>query len=371
MRKIFKELHLWLSIPFGLLITVICLTGAILVFEKEITQCVESRLYKVKYNEGDEKLAPSNIVARAKEQLPDSIIISGIEIFSSPHKASMLRYNGSSRRDAISVNPYTGEVLGYVKWNSFFKTMFYLHRFMMDPPTKRGVMSTGKLIVALSTIVMMVITITGLVIWFPRSRSRNYLKIVKSRLKFSVSKGWKRFWYDSHLSLGFYSALVVLLMGITGLTWSFSSVRQAAYSMLGADKKEKSKVVKIESGSSSLSTESPWDNAFNELNKLYPEYQSITISKGKADVKPRPHSKNPFLRDSYKFGDSGALEEVVYYKNQSQSSKAKGIIYTLHTGSFGGIFFKIIYFIIALIAASLPISGYYLWIKKKLRRSNR
>ena len=38
MRQFFHQIHLWLSIPLGILISVICLTGAILVFEKEITQ---------------------------------------------------------------------------------------------------------------------------------------------------------------------------------------------------------------------------------------------------------------------------------------------------------------------------------------------
>lgn len=40
MRKFFHQIHLWLSIPLGILISVICLTGAILVFEKEITQII-------------------------------------------------------------------------------------------------------------------------------------------------------------------------------------------------------------------------------------------------------------------------------------------------------------------------------------------
>lgn len=38
MRQFFHQIHLWLSIPLGILISVICLTGVILVFEKEITQ---------------------------------------------------------------------------------------------------------------------------------------------------------------------------------------------------------------------------------------------------------------------------------------------------------------------------------------------
>ena len=32
MNKVFRKIHLWLSVPVGLIITVICLTGAALVF---------------------------------------------------------------------------------------------------------------------------------------------------------------------------------------------------------------------------------------------------------------------------------------------------------------------------------------------------
>ena len=33
MKKTFRKIHLWLSVPFGLIISIICLTGAALVFE--------------------------------------------------------------------------------------------------------------------------------------------------------------------------------------------------------------------------------------------------------------------------------------------------------------------------------------------------
>ena len=36
MKKFFAKIHLWLSIPFGIIIAIVCLTGAILVFEAEI-----------------------------------------------------------------------------------------------------------------------------------------------------------------------------------------------------------------------------------------------------------------------------------------------------------------------------------------------
>ena len=38
MKKAFRKIHLWLSVPFGLIITVICFSGAALVFEDEVME---------------------------------------------------------------------------------------------------------------------------------------------------------------------------------------------------------------------------------------------------------------------------------------------------------------------------------------------
>ena len=46
MKKFFAKIHLWLSIPFGIIIAIVCLTGAILVFETEILEfCYPSRYF--------------------------------------------------------------------------------------------------------------------------------------------------------------------------------------------------------------------------------------------------------------------------------------------------------------------------------------
>ena len=40
MKRFFAKIHLWLSIPVGLFLAIICLTGASLVFEQEITRAL-------------------------------------------------------------------------------------------------------------------------------------------------------------------------------------------------------------------------------------------------------------------------------------------------------------------------------------------
>lgn len=47
MKKIFRKIHLWLSVPFGLIITLVCFSGAILVFENEVNEWFRHDLYYV------------------------------------------------------------------------------------------------------------------------------------------------------------------------------------------------------------------------------------------------------------------------------------------------------------------------------------
>ena len=47
MKKLFRDIHLWLSVPFGVFITLICFSGSMLVFEKEISEWCRPGLYFV------------------------------------------------------------------------------------------------------------------------------------------------------------------------------------------------------------------------------------------------------------------------------------------------------------------------------------
>lgn len=228
MRKLFKQIHLWISVPVGLIISIVCLTGALLVFEKEITRAVSPHLYTVDYTEGATPLKPSQIVALINNQISDTLEVNSLQMARNPEEAWMVSFKNAGRRQ-LSINPYSGEINGWVEGSSFFQTVRKLHRWLLDAPAQKGAPSTGKTIVGISTLLMVVILISGLVIWWPRSR-----KSLQNRLKLSCNKGWFRFWYDSHVSLGFYATIFLLIMALTGLTWSFRWYRTGFYALFGA-----------------------------------------------------------------------------------------------------------------------------------------
>lgn len=62
-EKKFRQIHLWLSVPFGIIISILCLSGAALVFENEITEALNHDFYYVE-NVGSTPLPAGELAKR-------------------------------------------------------------------------------------------------------------------------------------------------------------------------------------------------------------------------------------------------------------------------------------------------------------------
>ena len=110
MKRLLRNIHLWLSIPTGIIISLVCFSGAMLVFEKELTETIDSEVYFV--NETNSTPLPLQVLMEKVEQtLPDSVSITGLTISSDPSRAYQVSLS-KPRRASIYLNPYTGEVTG-------------------------------------------------------------------------------------------------------------------------------------------------------------------------------------------------------------------------------------------------------------------
>lgn len=80
MRKIFRKIHLWLSVPFGLIITLICFSGAMLVFESEVNELMRPELYFVK-KVGTAPLPVDQLLEKVAATLPGQCFRVGCQHF--------------------------------------------------------------------------------------------------------------------------------------------------------------------------------------------------------------------------------------------------------------------------------------------------
>ena len=366
MRKFLKQAHIWLSIPLGVVITITCFTGAMLIFEREITEVVQHDYYYVAKAEG-EPLSVDEIIARVEPTLEEGRKITGVTISSDPERSYKVNVN-TPKHAAIFVDQYSGEVLGEPGRAAFFKDMFRLHRWLMDErPEDDNAVFWGKVIVGTSTLLMVIIILTGIVLWFPKS-----IKALKNRTQIALRKGWHRFWYDLHVVGGIYATLLLLAMALTGLTWSFEWYSKGFYGLFGVettkgghghsgDKGDKA-------GRGGGSKYLHWQDALDVVQGECGEYKELTVSSGSITVK-RDEWGNQRASDSYSFdAATGEITEVVRYADAEYDRKVRGWVYTLHVGNWGGILSRVLWFLAAMLGAALPLTGYYLWIKRKFFR---
>ena len=377
MKKTFRKIHLWLAVPFGLIITIICFTGALLVFEDQVTQLTNRHLYYIE-SPGSQPLPVGTLVEKVEKvesQLTKGATITGVTIYPQPDRSYQVNLS-APKGAAVYIDPYTGEVLGQSQRTPFFRTVFMLHRWLLDSQPADGGIFWGKRITGISTLLFVIILLSGIVIWWPRSR-----KGLKNGIQIALRKGKARFWHDLHAAGGIYVLLLVLVMALTGLTWSFDWYKNAFYTLFGVETTApaKSSAPKGQAApgpqpGTTAEAAAPvtpfacWQQVYDQVAAENPDRLKIEITDGTASVSNNRYG-NIRGTDRYTFDpQSGQITGASLYKDTGNSGKIRGWIYSVHTGAWGGNLTRIIWFLAALLGATLPLTGYYLWIKRLYRK---
>ncbi len=393
MKRFLKKLHLWLSIPVGIFITVICLTGAILVFEEEITLLAHRRACFCPATT-DKPLPMAELMPRVNGQLPDTVGVAGVQIFRNPRRTYIGTLSGKGQR-TIFIDPYTARIVDRegVRPSAFFEWIRELHRSLTFSGAYRNY---GRLVVGVISLFFAIILISGIAIWLPRK-----LKGLKMRLTVRVRSGWRWFWYDLHVAGGIYAALFLLLMALTGLTWSFRWYHDGVYRMLGAktavvgreapvpDPDNPGDLPSIAAQPSGRNDRQAtmqaapepgaaksgkvdyraWDAVLDSLGRSGKGYRSLTIRNRSAILSSDKAIRSSRATNRYVFdAQTGEIKSAVLFSGQSKENRLNAWIFSIHTGEWGGMVTKCLAFVAAIIGASLPITGYYLYLRRLMRK---
>ena len=384
--KIFRKIHLWLSVPFGIIITLVCFSGAMLIFEPEITRSVKRDVYYVSSSES-EPLPLGVLMETVKATLPDSVSITGVTVYADKDRTYQVNLS-KPRRASMFIDQYSGQITGKYERIGFFSTMFKLHRWLLDSANPHGDgVKVGKLLVGISTLIFVIALITGVVIWWPRAR-----KNFRRSMSISIRDGWRGLWKSLHVAGGMYALVFVLAMSLTGLTWSFNWYRTAFYAVCGVEHTPRNfagstneKSVERGHGDESRGNHrggrrggnregrgegrrhhsefGRWQQVYDELKDQNPDAPQITVGAETASV-ALGVTGNGRASDKYEFNRrSGEITPVTKYADSVPADKLRGWIYAVHTGSWGGMLTRILWLLGALLGASLPLTGYDIWIK--------
>ncbi|WP_423146666.1 PepSY-associated TM helix domain-containing protein [Rubrolithibacter danxiaensis] len=387
MKVFFRTIHLYLSLIAGLVIMIACFTGAILVFEKELQEAFNPGRYHVESL--GERLPLDKLQEIVKQEIPDAKI-SGIKIYKDPFRTVEVSYTakkgkqeakekravvkpedkkgdkkkeGAERREprkTAYVNPYTGQIVDLYDYRqTFFYDVFALHRWLLG-----GNDGIGKFIVGVSTFIFLFILLTGIILWWPRTKA-----ILLQRLKIKTDGSWKRLNNDFHIVLGFYTAIFLFIFAFTGLSWSFKWFNKGIGVVTNSnmEARENPPASQLINGS-----KTSVEDVYEVINRFIPEASAFNISLPKdslavfsvsVNTKKETESDQYFI-DQY----SGKIVGKQLFADRNLGQKVRAKIKPVHTGSIFGAYSKIIAFIACIVGTSLPVTGVILWINRIRKR---
>jgi uncharacterized iron-regulated membrane protein len=426
MKVFFRNIHLYLSLAAGIIIFCSCLSGTLLVFEEEIEHTLHHNRYYVEPQ--GQRLSLAQLAQTAVSQVPkaklagikvynaaDRSVEIGLLTPGKPgekgegksestggksrngEKAERKSEKGEGKGESgggkrkngeraerkggkagqkdgaeakgkgggkpsltVYVNPYTGKVIEvFNRRKSFLMQAEMFHRFLLA-----GKDSLGNKLVGISTLFFLFILITGVVLWWPKTK-----KIMSQRLVIKWSGGWKRLTHDLHIVTGFYTSIFLIVIVVTGLIMSYKWANGLLFSVSGSKpvtEQPKAPESQIQPGVKPLTA----DEVFKAINQAVAnaEFYNIRTPRDSAaaySVTLLQEGKLENMADTYFIDQySGKVAGIHKYTDKNAGQRARSFVKPIHTGSVYGLPTKIISFIVCLLSLIFPVTGVMMWLNR-------
>ncbi|MGJ0333849.1 PepSY domain-containing protein [Aliarcobacter cryaerophilus] len=385
------QLHWFVGIVFGLTLFIIGVSGAILSYEKEILQAINKDTYFVNIPQDKQILSTKEILEKYQTENPDSKINS---ISFSSDKSSSVVLNIVSKDpkqrkgESIYLNPYTAEVLPKIEYREFFSFIRSLHRWLAFEGDTRTI---GKNIVAISTIACIILTIGGVIVYWPRVKN-NFLR----SFTFSFKHKKRAFLSTMHSAIGMWIVPFFLLLCLTGLYWSYDWYRSAMFTIMQVEQPKRAtpstQVVQIgqqkekQSEKEQKSEKQPELISYENAQKVADIFnQNVSRDYKNANLRLTP-SKDGIYTISYLYADATHFRESnsmeidpnksivvkeAKFEDKKLNEQLMSSMLPLHSGEYFGWIGQLLMFIASSLMALFVITGYMLyfdrWKKKRAK----
>lgn len=373
-KKISAKLHLWLGLASGLVVFVLGLTGAIYTFETELRYAFYPERYYA--DSVSAKPLPLRVLKKKAQEAIGSELDLNFALYK-PFTHETYRFRGSKFNaegntyntrtlvyKTVYINPFTGGVqyIENTKWE-FFQIVKVIHTELM-------LGETGHFIAAWGTVVFVVLLLTGLVLWWPRSKAAS-----KQRFAIKWNARWRRVNYDVHNVGGFYTLLITLILGLTGVYFGFESVRKTLkWAVEGNTVSNAAPAL-----SDTLSKSVPNALDYIEAKVASQPHNKGLYMVGLSDNKVAPvvftimHNSDNYLKRSQFFFDkyTGATLRSKPVDEWRNSEIFLNSMYDIHVGKVLGLWGQIFACLGSLASAALPVTGFYIWWGKKYKPKKR
>lgn len=365
-RKTIFWLHLISGVLAGIVIFIMCVTGALLSFESNILETVESDMRVViPPTENAQRLSVNEIIAKVIEAKPN-VKPTGITLQNDANAAAVVALG---REGQIFINPYTGAITGEGAkgWRSFFRVTEDLHRWLAVSGDNRFI---GKAINDAGNFIFLLLAISGVYIWFPR---RLTWKHFKAALTFRWKVKGRARDFNWHTVIGFWSSLVLIILTLTGVVMSYQWANNLVYTLTGNETPQQQQ--QAPPNAQNQQGEQPFALTEN-AEELLASAENYTSWKSISMRLPIVKDAAVFTIDEgkywNKFGRStltldaktGEVSKWESYGDQNSGRQLRSWIRFTHTGETGGIVGQLVGFLACVGGAVLVYTGFALALRR-------
>ena len=260
---------------------------------------------------------------------------------------------------AIDVHPLTGRLLGVSQFDeSFLHWLQHLHFELLAG-------RTGRILNGIGAALILVMALTGIVIWWPGiARWRQSTKV-------DFRRRWKRINWDLHSATGFWTAALLLLWTISGIYFAWPLYFGAAVNALSPVT-----LAKLPPPSRAKTTTPPPDvrRLLAQAQSLSPGATPLSITlpaRGRGHIRVFMARETPPRYESadYHFFDAATGRHLLVWHRGRESTFGDLVIAwlgPLHFGTFGGIPVKVLWVILGLAPAVLAVTGLLMYWNRYL-----
>ena len=375
LKKIFRQLHLWLGLISGIVVFLLAVTGCIYVFEQEIQNWTRKDLIYID-SDKSRALPISQLKEKVEEYIGPEKEISFVNIYKNPDKAwvfylykkkegGITYFQTIDYYQSVFVDPYKGTIIGKIdEETSFFNIIKMLHWSLLLKT------EIGQPIIGWSTFVFVILLITGIVLWWPRNfrKAKNLFWI-----KWKKRTSFFRKLLDLHNVLGIYSAFIALVIALTGMVWAFRWFMGIVY-VIASGTITPPDLSRPESIVNQTSIESGIDKTFTDVQNRYADAAGLRVYLPKDSLESISvyiqQKEGVYYESHQAYYDQYTGERLKERVHNDKNSGEKLITanYDIHTGAILGLPGKIIVFLASLFCATLPVTGFLMWREKKRKR---
>ena len=365
-NKIIFNIHLIIGLIATIPLLIMTLAAPFASYREEIKSAINEKYINLTPSEKP-NLSLSEILAKAKNEIKfdtlENVQISG------ENKAYSISVTKDKKLLNFFIDPRTGKVISEDWGEKTRMIILSLHRnlglALLDSKVPANI---GKQIVAISSIIMALLAISGLILYAPAIK-RNLLNSLKIKTN---TKGYACF-YNLHTSLGTYVAILLVVMSLTGLYWSYGWVRSGVNSIFFELKPSQAQRAMPQRNLIPIS-----DEKFKEIETAEQIFKDNVTLELKSLTINVPENNQSTYTINYETSESqvgklkldanaGKIKEnklVSKAESIPEAKKAGRKVLSLHTGEMFGEVGQIVFAISCVIAVLLIITGFLMTIKR-------